>query len=446
MKGKTMFILEHLGAKIRCSCFQEANRLKVQSFIRDRIFTFSLVMFTIINQLSKSLSVELTKFLQQFCPGKTGSKQAFSKARYNIRWQAFEELNEQFMTDFYQIDPQTVRLWKDRWLLLATDGSDYELPWTDSLRKEFGVADNGQGKKPLCMGKGVKIWDVLNRMTLSAELGSYDIAEVMHFKIAWDKALKILHNAASQTPRLLMGDRHYPSFWLIGQLSAQNTNFLFRCPPTFCRETVKFIQTGLPEAVLTVPIASDQDRKRAWRRQTQQAPPPSVEFRILRIDTPDRVPYCLITNLKPQEATREELLELYPERWGEEVSFFFDKARFEVENFASEKTQGIKQEWYAQILAANMAQLLIEDAQERLNEEQKPKNNKHSYQINRSVAIGILKDELPKLVSGTQNPEQFYERILTLILAHREPVRKNRSFKRARSHKLKFSKNLRRVL
>ncbi len=65
-----MFILEHLGAKIRCSCFQGANRLKVQSFTRDRVFTFSLVMFSIINQLSKSLSVELTKFLQQFCPGK----------------------------------------------------------------------------------------------------------------------------------------------------------------------------------------------------------------------------------------------------------------------------------------------------------------------------------------------------------------------------------------
>ena len=58
-----MFILEHLGAKIRCSCFQGANRLKVQSFTRDRVFTFSLVMFSIINQLSKSRSVELTKFL-----------------------------------------------------------------------------------------------------------------------------------------------------------------------------------------------------------------------------------------------------------------------------------------------------------------------------------------------------------------------------------------------
>lgn len=91
------------------------------------------------------------------------------------------------MIDFYQIEPQSVRRWKDRWILLATDGSDYELPWEASLRDAFGVADNGQGSRPLCMAKGVKIWDVLNHVTLSAELGRYDKAELLHFKTAWSK-------------------------------------------------------------------------------------------------------------------------------------------------------------------------------------------------------------------------------------------------------------------
>ncbi|MCY7328445.1 MAG: transposase [Saprospiraceae bacterium] len=403
-------------------------------------------MLTILNQLSKSLSVELTKFLQRFVGGKTGSKQAFSIARYHIGWQAFEELNELFVTDFYQIEPQTVRRWNGQWLLLATDGSDYELPWESSLREAFGVANNGQGQKPICMAKGVKIWDALNGITLSAELGRYDRAELMHFKNAWDKALSVLQKAGVSARRLLLGDRHYPAFWLVWQLQSEETDFLFRCPPTFCRESIAFMDTGQKEAVIVIPIASDAKRRSDWKRQTGKNPPDSVQFRILRDDAPNGEPFCLITSLRQEEAKAEELLALYPARWGEEVSFFFDKIRFEVENFAARKPDGIRQEWYAQLLAANMAQLFVDDAQEILNEQQQTKNNKHRYQINRSVAIGILRDELPNLIAGIEEPEKFYERILPLIVAHRQPVRKNRHFKRARSHKLKFSKNLRSVI
>lgn len=202
---------------------------------------------------------------------------------------------------------------------------------------------------------------------------------------------------------------------------------------------------GQKEALLSLPIASDKQRRRVWKQQTSQNLPEQITVRILRDNAPDGTPYCLITNLSGQEALYEELLNLYPLRWGEEVSFFFDKTRFEVENFAALKPEGIRQEWHAQLLAANMAQLFVEDAQEMLDEEQKSKNNKHEYQINRSAAIGILKDELPKLISGSETPEKFYERIMPLILAHREPVRKNRSFERTRKHKLKFSKNMRGV-
>lgn len=442
---KTLSLLKHLGEQLRADTFKKAHRVGDHHFTRERTFNFSTVMLTILNQLSKSLSVELTKFLQRFGGGKMGSKQAFSKARYQIGWEAFEALNNTFVTDFYQIEPQTVQRWKDLWLLLATDGSDYELPWEASLRHAFGVVDNGQGRKPLCMAKGVKIWDVLNHLTISAELGHYDRAELLHFKTAWDKGATLLKKAAPDVRRLLLADRHYPAFWLIEQLQSEGTDFLFRCPPTFCRESEAFIQSAQSEGWLTIPIASDAHRRSKWKQQSARKAPEAIRFRILRAEAPNGEPFCLITSLNQEEATRPELLALYPERWGAEVAFFFDKARFQVENFAARKPNGIRQEWYAQLLAANLAQLFIQDAQELLDEEQQTKNNKHRYQINRSVAIGILKDELPSLVAGREIPEEFYARILPLILAHREPVRKNRSFKRERKHKLKFSKNLRSV-
>ncbi len=120
----------------------------------------------ILNNIRKSLGVELPKFLHRFLgPAQVASKQAFSKARYKLRPEAFVDLNDTFMQAYYGAGGQ--RLYRDKYLLLATDGSDSELPWEAELRAEFGIADNGQGKKPMCMAKGVKIWDVLNQLTKS---------------------------------------------------------------------------------------------------------------------------------------------------------------------------------------------------------------------------------------------------------------------------------------
>ena len=167
----------------------------------------------ILNNISKSLSVEVTKFLQKFFGlGHDASKQAFSKARYKLKAEAFVDLNDTFVQAYYGAGG--VQLYADKYLLLASDGSDYELPWEEELCREFGVADNGQGKKPMCMAKGVKIWDVLNRITVASQLGSYNTAEIRIFNEVWPKSLKLL-KSVQKARVLLLGDMHYPSFPLM---------------------------------------------------------------------------------------------------------------------------------------------------------------------------------------------------------------------------------------
>lgn len=398
----------------------------------------------ILNNISKSLSVEVTKFLQKFFGrGRDASKQAFSQARYKLKAAAFVDLNDTFVNAYY--GAEGVQLYAGKYLLLASDGSDYELPWEEELREEFGVADNGQGKKPMCMAKGVKIWDVLNRLTVASQLGSYNTAEIRIFDEVWQKALKLLRNA-QKAPILLLGDMHYPSFPLMLDLLGTAVDFLFRCPPTFCREVSAFMKSGEQDAILQIPLATDAGRKSRMKRTHGRDAPPVLSVRAVRFEKATGEAGCLLTSLPNTEMNAPDIRAVYPYRWGEEVSYDFDKNRAEIENFSAKMPQGICQEYHANTLLTNLTQLIVEDAQELLEEEQLTKSNKHEYQINRSVAAGLIKDEIPKMLFGKERPATFYNRMIKLILKHREPVRPGRSFPRERKHKLRFSMNSRRVV
>lgn len=389
------------------------------------------------------MSVEISKFLQRFGKGAFGSKQAFSKARYKIKAEAFVDLNDTFIRAYYE--QGSYQLYQGRYLLVASDGSTYELPWEEALCEEFGMADNKQIKQPICQAKAVKIWDVLNQLTISAELGRYDVGEIQHFKLAWAKALLLLSGLPGAKP-LLLGDMQYPSFWLMAQLPEQGAEFLFRCPPSFCREIKQFMASPDEESLLAIPISKDRPRKSAYKKSTgSQDIPDAVRVRAVKFTRPNGEHTCLVTSISAQELDYQSICALYPYRWGEEVSFNFDKNRTQIENFSAKAPQGIRQEWHANVLATNLAQLLIEDAQELLDHEQAQKPNKYEYRINRSVAVGILKDEIPRMLFGKETPSAFYDRMVKHLVRYREPLRPGRSFPRRRRHNLRFSMNLRRV-
>lgn len=437
---KNIFVLEVLQNQINSSEFKEKHRLNERCFIRDRGLNFSKVVLMILNNISKSLSVELTNFLQKIGNSILVSKQAFSKARYKLKKEAFIELNDTLIQNYYQ--QGDYQLYKGKYLLLSCDGSDYELPWEDDLIEEFGVHDNTQGQ-PKCMARGVKIWDIMNQLTISSTLGSYQTSEMALFEQSWEHALSLLSQRVEGQP-LLLGDRYYPSLWLMVKSQQQGWDFLFRARCDFCKEVVQFIKGTDKEQILNISLTDCATRRWRLRQKGIINPPKFIKVRAIRVIRPTGEQSCLLTSLL--EETFEQIIQLYPDRWGVETSYYFDKHRTEIENFSAKLAQGIYQDWYANTLNTNIAQLLIEQAQQLLDQEQKTKSNKYNYQINRSVAVGLVKDELPKMLFGKEPPDIFYQRLTKLILRHREPIRPNREFPRKRKHKLKFSMNLRRVI
>lgn len=441
---KSIFIFEVLKERLHEADFKETYRRQSNFFIRERSLNFVTVVMTLLNNISKSLSVELNKFLQQLGKGLFVSKQAFSQARYKLRHEAFIDLNDHFVRAFY--GSGDYRLFNGKYLLLCSDGSDYELPWEEGLVEAFGVADNKQNKQPICMAKGVKIWDALNGINVSATLGRYDTAEIHLFGEAWNKALQLLDEVVDER-LLLLGDMYYPSFWLMLLLQRGGQDFLFRCRPDFCREVKAFMTGAQVEAMLDISLSEDVYRKYRLRKKDIRDIPSTLQVRAVRALRPNGERSCLLTSVSSTELDRQAIKELYPQRWTEEVSFYFDKNKVEVENFSAKLPEGIRQEWYAAILHTNITQLIVEDAQVKLDTEQAGKpENKYRYQINRSVAYGLVKNEFPHLLFGKESPADFHVRMVRLVLPHREPLRPGRSFPRKRKHRLKFSMNLRRVV
>jgi len=105
----------------------------------------------------------------------------------------------------------------------------------------------------------------------------------------------------------------------------------------------------------------------------------------------------------------------------------------ELENFTGTKPIILEQDIYANIYLCNLIQDIILDAEEEQNIKNQGKY-KHQMSINRSLAIGILKDELIQFILTKSNAQKTYlfEKILEEIKKNLVPIRPGRHYKRTK--------------
>lgn len=446
MKMKYEAVLDSLQEEISLPLTKEKYRVIDTAFTRQRKLNFSTLVNLRLNLMNKSTSVELSKHFshQNIQPV---SKQAFSQAIKKIKWEGFEHFNNFFIKGFYATNDY--QKFKDKYIVVATDGTTYELPYTPELVARFGVFDNGQMSQSICMARSVKLFDVLNKKTISTCLESYTSAtkstsEQVLFETCLENTKDLI--APKEHNILLVGDRYYPNFYYFKSLPEQGFDFVFRCKANFCTEVSEFAQSNQQEALLTINLKKGQRKYGSTARRLDKKID-NIKVRCIRINAPNRSDKAmfLLTNLSPKECTKEEIGQVYNMRWGEETSFNVDKNIIEMENFSSKSVNGVLQEFYAKTLTANIASLVIEQAQEELDQQQQTKNNKYQYKINQAVAIGLIKDEIFSFLNAKESASQWIERMTKLILAHRIPIRPGRTYPKKRKHKLKFSMNMRRT-
>ena len=106
---------------------------------------------------------------------------AWTRSRAKLKHSAFIELNETILLEQFYQDGSEVERFKGK-RLLAIDGSVIALPSSQSIFEEFGeekVTNQKEGySRSYAQGQCSVLYDLLNHLSLQAELGAYRTSEL----------------------------------------------------------------------------------------------------------------------------------------------------------------------------------------------------------------------------------------------------------------------------
>ena len=415
--------------------FKIRNRNSEKDFTRKRKLGFVEIILFQISTASKTLSVELNKYLTSKKIIVTEySKQAYSKARMKISHTGYIELNDSLLEEYYKCEDY--KTYKD-YRLLGIDGSEIELQHGASINKEFGRVFTN--KESINASKSVVIYDLLNELVIDSELNIYNSSE----RASAIKQFRRMKTDGKSRKDIIVADRGFPSLEVFSELLSMDYDFVIRYSGhNFLRETLALVDSKENDLEIEISLNSFYQRKRNPRIKEllSKGYPDNIKLRVVKLTLSNGVKEYLITSiLDKNELTIEDLNEIYNLRWNEEVYFDFQKNIMEVENFTGKSVETIKQDYYSTILVGNLHSLIIADAQEEVDKETK-KNIKlqyEKYKINKSVTFGIMKEQIYDLLTAKNWKKQF-NLLVKEAKKHKIPVIKNRSFPIEKIGNLKY--------
>lgn len=399
-------------AKTKDSFFSRPTRCKL---------TFQMLVSFLLTAAKKSIQVELDLFLSEvnaMCL--SYSKQAFSKRRNCVKWEAIQRIYQEATMQFYQAaDYETFH----GYLLAAVDGSKLNLPDSKELRTSFGeqITEGAAQNQALASCA----FDVLNEMYLDAILAPCKSSErtlaMQHIKnikkYSFDKVLYIF-------------DRGYPSGELIRTILDNRGYYLFRCEKSFVRS----MNLHGNDCMIRHRFSKLRD---------------AVDLRVVRFMLNETTEEILVTNIPETELSLTEMAELYHLRWGIESSYNCAKNTIHIEDFSGTSELAVRQDFYAAMFLYNIGSAHIFEQKPAFDAAHNSKNNTYKYKQDRAVTIGILKPAVTKMVM-TDSPS--LKSMILMRIAHQtiksttriEPGRKFR--RRTKHFSMKYSQNSRRVL
>ena len=226
--------------------FKERHKTHKNHFTRNRLIGFSDLIISQLNMMLKSLAVEVENWFTYFKEEQSCTKQAISKARKKFHHKAFIELNELYVSSFYR--SEGFKLYKDKFLLLAVDGSRCQVGKNAELADHLGATQNQYGAG-MPHARASVMYDVLNRVVIDSVLAPFSNDEHTLYEGHCKAARKHLPDSLEY---LYLMDRGYPSFKKMIELEREGHFYVIRCSTDFCKEVRQFIQEGKEEAILSL--------------------------------------------------------------------------------------------------------------------------------------------------------------------------------------------------
>lgn len=333
-----------------------------KDFTRNRKLTFPKLLVFILSLVtsgkSRGVDVKSGEFFRNakrngLWPGAEPiHRSALTKARRKVGWKVFQEMLEKAVHLAYACWPESLKYVWHGMSVYAVDGSMYDLPATDEIRKEFdpksGLQYKGKGHYPQCLVS--TLYDVFRRLPIARTVVPVNSCER-------EQAKRLLPHVPLGS--VLLFDRGYPSFELIRYLIAEFTGyFIFRCPAKKTFPAVeRFIRSSKEEDTIWVDPSDKFLRTIPVRDRKKQI---AIKLRIIKLVSPDGTISVLLTNLFSKALfPRHEIINLYFRRWEVESYYRDEKIVLDVETFHGKSCNSIRQELLAAVIMSVISRTLM---------------------------------------------------------------------------------------
>ena len=333
------------------------------------------------------------------------TRQALSKARYGIRYQLFKDLFDQAV-EFYYNHINSRKLWRNKYHLFAVDGSDLEVPSSESVFEEFGKQSDQKNPDLFwSMALASVMYDVLEDIAVDAQLvrqfyGERELA-VSH--------LSTLTNLGLQKDSIVIFDRGYFSADLYQECVNSKCFCLMRLrkTSTLCKLEGDDVQT-----TIKAPDNTEMD------------------CRVLKVTLSNGETEYLITNIFDNDLCCDDFRILYFERWKIETKYLEIKERWQIEEFTGTGALAVRQDFYVTMLHANLASI-IKTASDKVIAQTANPDNVYQYRTRRTYVIGKLHRSFLKWVVVNCTLQDVEDMILD-VSKKRSQVQPGRTRKRKR--------------
>ena len=404
-------------------------------FSRDRKLTFkNLIVIIII--FKSSIQRELDRFYKVVKSGdfniREVTKGALSQARAKLDPWAFKRLNDVACNTFYELAPYYV--WHD-FRVLAVDGTRLVLPNHPSVVAEFGQHSFGpKADSPRSLALASMLYDVLNQMTIDAEIAPYSDSE---------RDLLLKHIEKTKAGDILLLDRGYPCIWLLFLLKARGVEFCVRMKDDWWLSVKEFVESDEKERIVTYKLPK-KDRKKL--EDYPQMMDQNITCRLIKIELENGEKEILCTSLTDMKKyDYSDFEELYHYRWNEEEAYKLLKSRIELENFSGKTAIAVQQDFFAKILLMSLCAAYAHPIEERVTNEYKADNERaYDQKINRTNALSMTQDLLISVMIKSQYKKAL-EAFDDIVKKTREIIRPGRSEPRKMKPKRPYSMNYKRL-
>lgn len=382
------------------------------------------LLFTMLNRRGITLNLELRNYMKIAHPGMEISKPGYLKQRMKLNPLAFYELYRHHNRNFYAESGFSTF---QGYLVLASDGSGINIPTTRETLEEFGTSSRKGTKPQASIGLGC-LYDVMNRMILESDCCKCKFDEM---RLAEEQIDRVRETIGASQPFLVVMDRGYPSTAAFIRMMEKGILFLVRLKSSDYKKE----QSALSGPDGWVDILLDKSRINHYKgtdigqRMEELG---SVTLRMVKVSLQEEREEILITNLPSETFDRFQIAELYQMRWGIETAYETLKDRLQIENFTGTKPVLLLQDIYSTIYISNLAEDIIRDAEAELDE--KEKRRKHKMMINRTLSIGILKNDLIYILleKNEEKQDRLFQQIYEDISKNLVPVRPDRHYHRTK--------------